>query len=263
MVRSISLIFIFLAVQAGAQSQALLVHNIDKISASFMGRPYLVDPLGEATGFDTDPLFRFDAFDCTTFVETVMALARTHQDSDFESQIIEIRYKNSWPSFVERNHFTDADWVPNNIRKGILRDVTRDVFATSATAHTHVDKAAWFKKVHSLESYEPGQNISLPYIPIRAILNQPAILNRIPSGAVINIVRPNWELKEKIGTNMNVSHQGFAIRKSSGELYFRHASQTYLQITEEPLLMYLNKMKEIPTIGGIHILTLRPLPSKR
>ena len=40
---------------------------------SFLGAPYMNSPLGEDVAPDSDPLIRFDAFDCTTFVETVLA----------------------------------------------------------------------------------------------------------------------------------------------------------------------------------------------
>jgi hypothetical protein len=39
-----------------------------EVSAPMLGRPYAFDPLGEGTGIDPDPLARYDAYDCLTFV---------------------------------------------------------------------------------------------------------------------------------------------------------------------------------------------------
>ena len=41
--------------------------------ADYLGAKYIRDPLGEEKEPDTDPLIRTDAFDCTTFVEYVVA----------------------------------------------------------------------------------------------------------------------------------------------------------------------------------------------
>ena len=49
-------------------------NSIDKISSSFKEIEYSLNPLGENFGIDNDPLYRFDKFDCLTYVETVLAL---------------------------------------------------------------------------------------------------------------------------------------------------------------------------------------------
>src|SRR5690606_32543867 len=55
-----------------------LPERVDKLSSIFLGSDYVGDPLGEGESgvYDRDPLYRFDAFDCTTYVETVLALSR-------------------------------------------------------------------------------------------------------------------------------------------------------------------------------------------
>ena len=54
---------------------APLAERIDAISEAMLERPYIADPLGEGEGTDADPLVRYDAFDCLTFVEEVLALS--------------------------------------------------------------------------------------------------------------------------------------------------------------------------------------------
>lgn len=231
-----------------------LAQKIDNISQAFMGLPYLIDPLGEEQGQDTDPLYRFDGFDCTTYVETVWALAAAKSSEHFSKFLIEIRYKGSQPLFTERNHFTDADWIPNNVQKGLLKDVTLLISNQALVAQAKINKTDWFKLNHRVEFASAPVIAEIPYLSLAQIFeNALEVLKRIPHGAIINIVRPNWALKEKIGTNLNVSHQGFAIRKNDGVLYFRHASQSLKVVTEEPLMQYLARMRDIPSIGGINI----------
>ena len=76
------------------------------IGAKYIGAMYLSDPLGEAIAPDTDPLIRDDAFDCVTFVETVIA----NGDVD---RLNKIRYANGIPNFIERNHFIET--IPSRL----------------------------------------------------------------------------------------------------------------------------------------------------
>jgi len=75
---------------------------------------------------DTAP-FIPKTYDCTTFVETVSALAKSESMADFYKNVVAIRYKDSNPTYLSRNHFPEADWIPNNSKAGILRDVTVEI----------------------------------------------------------------------------------------------------------------------------------------
>ncbi|MCX7978595.1 MAG: DUF1460 domain-containing protein, partial [Bdellovibrionaceae bacterium] len=78
-------------------------------------------------------------------------------------------------------------------------------------------------------------------------------------GAVVNIVRPNWNLREIIGTNLNISHQGFLIHRD-GQFFYRHASQTYRRVVEEPMLEYLARFRGHATVRGINLLEVLRAP---
>jgi len=102
------------------QQAPSLAQRVEAVSELFLGVPYKLGSLGEGPDgeFDRDPLIRFDAFDCTTFVETVMALSL---DSDLDSAVRtlqKIRYKDGQIGYATRNHFIELDWVPNNVRAG-------------------------------------------------------------------------------------------------------------------------------------------------
>ena len=81
--------------------------SVGTAGQSFLGARYISSPLGEGVTPDDDPLIRYDAFDCTTFVETVLA------DSDVE-KLTKIRYKDGKADFIKRNHFIETDWLKNN-----------------------------------------------------------------------------------------------------------------------------------------------------
>lgn len=241
--------------------------------------PYLIDPLGEGAHgeFDQDPLYRFDGFDCTTFVETMLALSVSDSPGEFERHINQIRYHDGVVAFENRNHFTSLDWIPNNQRAGFIQDITAWV-AGSRTKYsrTLIEKDSWYAKLGAdriqlaqtpsdMDSQVAtlralGQNFGkqisvIPYISKNDIDQHPEILDRIPSGSLLAIVRPNWQLRAQAGTNMDVSHQGLAVRVK-GVLYFRHASQGK-KVMQQPLLDYMRGTLASPTIGGMNVLAPR------
>ncbi len=97
--------------------------RIDYLTAEFVaaGYPYIAEPLGEGSDalYNQKPLYRLDAFDCTTFIETILALATTQANKNdsitlknFQNKINAIRYKDADISFYNRNHFPSGDWLP-------------------------------------------------------------------------------------------------------------------------------------------------------
>ena len=249
---------------------------------SLLGVPYVAAPFGEGPlgRYDRNPLSRLDAFDCTTFVETVTALSISNSTDEFQKTLNRIRYKDGDVSFVARNHFTDLDWIPNNVRAGYYRDVT-DSMAPGRTlvARAMIDKRAWYAKMPPSRIQIPGisegerakllvelhaegaaftpEEAAVPYIPLTALFGPGGgeIFDRIPSGSVVDIVRPNWDLVASIGTHLNISHQGFAVRKD-GVLYFLEASEVLGRVAMVPLADYLRAYLDSPTIKGIDVLEI-------
>ena len=255
--------------------------RLDVISKIFVGFPYgKGGPLGEGLSgrFDQDPLYRFDAFDCTTYVETIMALAFARDVNEFEDYQDKIRYEDGIVDYLKRNHFTDLQWIPNNIANGFMSELTYDVVHSSEVkmAEALINFPGWLKshkleqiivplasreeklsileELHALAASFETSIARVPYIEISRILSRPQILNKIPTGAVVNFVRPNWDLTEAAGTHQNISHQGFLFR-SGKTLYLRHAS-TQGKVEEVPFIEYLGRFRNHGTLKGIHLMKI-------
>ena len=221
------------------QQAASFAQRVEAVSELFLGVPYKLGSLGEGPDgeFDRDPLIRFDAFDCTTFVETVMALSL---DSDLDSAVRtlqKIRYKDGQIGYATRNHFIELDWVPNNVRAGYLHDITSDVAGRNAVkVHKTVSKRKWYlrKSLASLEggfsenekrglvlklkhlgTRFPNKRATLTVLPLKEL---PLALAKIPSGTIANLVHVDQRYRDTI-----VSHQVILIKKSDG-WYMRHAA---------------------------------------
>lgn len=265
--------------------------RIDWISSQFLGVHYLLGSLGEGSHarYDQFPLYRVDAFDCDTYVNTVLSLAIAHSLRSFQQCVKNMRYKNGRVSYLQRNHFTGLDWNQNNQQLGILKDITRTIKdkknnAVAQFAHAIINKPNWYaykttttirvanatkeKKIQRLaELKSKGAPLKvsaekLPYLPFSALFpekNKPDmyLFAQIPNAAIIEIVRPNWDLRQTIGTALNISHLGFAIR-DKGQLYFRQASSEYGKVVDVPLIEYLGKIQNSPTIKGINVQIVLP-----
>ncbi|MGE3610088.1 MAG: N-acetylmuramoyl-L-alanine amidase-like domain-containing protein [Bacteriovoracaceae bacterium] len=258
-----------------------LITRMDMFSKGLVGLPYgTFGPLGEGEigRYDQDPLYRLDTFDCTTFVETVISLSLSREINEFEEHMNQIRYQNGEIDFLKRNHFPSLQWIPYNEENGLLVEINDLIVPVQSqkVAEAVINLPGWLKHIKIEEirvpdaSLEERQNLleelhqlassyspvvaKLKYIPISTLLETPSLLNKIPSGSIINFVRPNWDLTETAGTHMNVSHQGFIFRKGK-EIILRHASSSKdMKVIESNLFEYLKKFENHPTLKGIHLM---------
>lgn len=258
-----SALFIFLILMSQVSTATLsLSERIEYHSRQYLGRLYLESPLGEGSGaFDADPRIRFDAFDCTTYVETVLALAISDMPG-FNQSLIEIldsiRYRAT-PSgiplhdFQNRAHFTSADWIPNLKNQGLVQDITTQIFKSfSQNRTTEIDRQSWFLKTHGIQFSAMKEIVSLPVIKLSVLRKNPRLWNLIPNGAIINFVGQPSKIKEKSGTDLDVRHQGIAIR-NGGKLYLRHAKSTLTGVVEEPILDAV-KYPYLTSVDSINVL---------
>ncbi len=264
-----------------------LTQRIDYDSAYFFHKPYELFPSGEGADalFDKSPVYRTDIFDCLTYVNTVIALARSNNLKQFQTTYRLLNYKNGKVAFIDRNHFTDADWNINNAQAGFIKDITVQIHNTKGKSVARyvtsvIDKPNWYKHMEAnrirlfrysgdvlanqlLQAMRAQSNqvksekIRLPYIELTTLFdkhNQPdlALFDQIPSGSVIEIIRPNWDLRRELGTRLNVSHLGFAIKTEKG-LMFREASSEIGEVVDVPLMHYLQQYLHDKTVKGINI----------
>lgn len=228
-------LFIVLASQANTQIPAFvskflnephpdLQKAIETSSALFLGTPYKLDPLGEgeSSTIDRDPKYRFDQFDCTTFVETVAALSLAQSESEFSKVMDAIRYSGPEHTYFTRNHFIETEWLPNAISKQLIREVTAEVFSPELleTLKFKIDRSLLFRKHRTklpVEMWKEPKKSELTFIPISKLIANKSLFNQIPSGTFFNLIK----LKSK--KNGVVVHQGILIRKTN-QLFIRHAT---------------------------------------
>jgi hypothetical protein len=270
------------------QKILIFADRVHWISAFFLGKPYLANALGEGPAgvFDQNPLYRTDAFDCVTFVNTVLALAMGTDIPTFRHYLLRLNYYDSLPQYEKRYHFMSVDWNVQNAKWGVVTDMTPRMKNDQGApiykiATAMIDRPNWFRhrasadiklirpiaaeKVIALVRQLQQKAVTvcvekneLPYLPLSVLLPQGQVNEKlfaqIPQGAIVEIVRPAWDLRDKIGTHLQISHLGFVFWIEN-QLIFRHAASTK-GVMDVPLTTYLQQVcLPIETIKGIHVLS--------
>ncbi|MDD7318138.1 MAG: DUF1460 domain-containing protein [Prevotella sp.] len=205
----------------------------------FIGKPYVAHTL--EVNSEEQLVINLRQLDCTTFVETVLALAMTAGENkysfkDYCDNLTKIRYNNGViEDYSSRLHYFTA-WITDNVEMGIVDEVKgskalfsglQTVDATYMTKHSDSYKmlagnTAMIGKIALMEKELCGQKYR--YIPNNNIRNTQELRNVIHDGDVIAIVTNKKGLE--------ISHLGFAVWKRDG-LHLLNASSLRHRVVEE------------------------------
>ncbi len=209
-----------------------------EVSAGFLGTPYVHSPLGEGEGPDPDPTFRLDAVDCLTFVEETLALAAAKgSEARLLPTLSALRY-GAAPRYEQRNHLMEAQWLPNNVRRGFLREVTdRYGGADVVSAEKVIAQAAWQSKSSLQLQLPPAAqrtgSFGFRLLPLDKVMGH---ARQIPSGTVLIVVREDKPMKVT-----RVTHLGFVVQRGT-RTYLRHAARNnYMRVIDEDLETFLTR----------------------
>lgn len=205
-----------------------LAERLLGMSEKFLNTPYVVSPLGEGGGPDPDPTFRLDAVDCLTFVEQTLALSLARRDEDVARLLERIRYAQQ-PAYEDRNHLMEAQWLPNNMAKGFLVDVTRRYAGADVLEVKKVlTDASWQSKSSAELRLPPERQVKGSYtlnmIPLERVM---AHARRLPSGTILVVLRDDLPFKAT-----RVTHLGFVVQKGR-RTYLRHAARNRWVLDED------------------------------
>jgi len=222
----------------------------------FLGTPYV------AATLEKEPeqlVINMREFDCTTFVETVVAIALTMKDYNpsFETYCLNLqrlRYRDGVINdYTGRLHYF-SDWIYENERKGLVRDVTRQIGGAAFTPDvsfmsTHPDSYRQLKsnprmiEVIRAKEMEISARESYAMIPSSRINS---CSDGIKNGDIVCFVT---NIK-----GLDVSHVGFVMRQN-GVLRLLHASSAGKEVMIDKRLLQ-DYASAVKTTRGVMIVRL-------
>lgn len=224
------------------------------IAKKFIGTPYAPGTLES----DTEQLtINIDQFDCTTFVETVMAMAMTLNERrtswrDFAYNLEQLRYRNGeLNGYASRLHYV-SDWIVDNAHRGLLEDVTDrignadhkikslDYITTHRDKYPSLKDDAEFERMKNLEiGYRSHR---LPYLKAGKIPNA-----ALKTGDVVALLSNT--------PGLDVSHMGI-IEMDKNEPMLIHASSKEGKVVLDrlPLSEYIRRSKDC---YGVRVIRLK------
>ena len=226
---------------------------------SFIGTPYKGGTLD--SGRNETLIVRIDSLDCTTYVETVLALyLSSFKDNpgydDFSESLRYIRYRGGViDGYASRLHYF-SDWASDNEKKGILREVTQegehDVRLCSLNyMTTHSDLYRQLKDNDSLISEiskveKSWIDYKMPYIP-KNVLNSSKADLPLEDGDIL-------ALTTNI-SGLDVLHLGFALW-IDGRLHLLHASSLHRKVIIDTSIIF-DYLKNRNKHTGIRVLRVK------
>ncbi len=214
-----------------------------------IGQPYDIFLLGEFPFelHDPQPIYCLSRSDCLVFSEHMYAMALTRDWWSFLRALQHIRYRDGVISMVTRNHYTVADWNPNNA--WLFEDMTPLLGAGEACVPLHqVCRRTRFFKQFGIGQDIPDQPVTDTFIPTAHV---PDILAELRAGDFVNIIRGHE-------SSQYAGHTGLIAIADDGTVNFLHSARPVVR--EEPLLDYLASDKHSL---GIKILRLHPDAEQR
>lgn len=229
----------------------------------FIGREFINTPYKSGTleGSPEMLTVNLDEMDCTTFIETVVAMALTvenHRCSwiDYLDMLESVRYRNGYANgYASRLHYI-SDWVVTNTHRGYIKDVTDripqsdvqiktlDYMSRNRSSYPALGDSATFAGIKDMEvAYRSHR---FPYIK-SGRLGSKQIINALKDGDIVALTTKT--------NGLDVSHMGILVIEKDGP-HLLHASskEGKIVIDKLPLAEYMRKNHQLT---GIRVLRLQ------
>jgi hypothetical protein len=193
---------------AQARGLATISQRMDFISAALRGTRYQGYTLVGGPRRPEKFVLRDDAFDCVTYVETVLAAARARDMAVFETALREIRYRHGLVNWFERNHYF-FEWCERNVENKTCRWLA---MAGAVGISKTVDSQKGLSR----------RRFAMRVIP-RAVFFANA--DKLATGDIVGFVSRRADL--------DYFHCGLVIAATKGPLLLRHASETRHRVLDE------------------------------
>ncbi|MBP5247744.1 MAG: D-alanyl-D-alanine carboxypeptidase/D-alanyl-D-alanine-endopeptidase [Fibrobacter sp.] len=208
-------------------------------SEKFMDRPYLLGPTGEGylDTIEPKPMIYTDSLDCVTYLEHVLALAKSPDEDSLFSTLQRIRYLNGEIAYKFRKHYFVLDWIGEGTFAKQL-PLPNDTLVVRT-----IPKKKFFRS-KKISYDQPDPQIYLKYLPLEK---------------AIEFASSTWQGENSIRgigfvSRLNVIdifHTGFLILEKGKKPVLRDASSKFGKVLDHELQGYLESWVGTGKLPGI------------
>ena len=227
--------------------------RLEAASRGFLGLPYQNEVTGEGEGADADAPARYDRFDCMSFLEEALGMVLAGDPLGAPAIRDAFRYNES-PSYRSRNHFMEAQWIPNAIARGLVEDITDRVGPARTLTHD-VTLDVWShwrgrRRFSLLDSQLPMGAWSVRYLDLSEAA---AAVDRLPPGAIVVTLRVPRAWSPVITTHVSLVVPG------SPAPLMRHATRMGKQLVrDDRLAWYMEHLRDYVNWPALGVMVLMP-----
>ncbi len=165
-----------------------ITQKMNYYSKRFLGTPYDFKCVGDGPYalWEPYPLVNFKKTNCMSFCEHVLALSISDYWDTFFDNLQNIRYRDGLIGMKTRNHYTMADWLPQN--HWLLRDVSREVGGEYTKQVTRTISHRTFfagKGITDTTDVLPDRTLTIDYVPLADLSK---VKDRLRSGDVCALI---------------------------------------------------------------------------
>ncbi len=209
-----------------SQKDLTVSEKINRLSEYFLGTDYDLHCTGDGPYalLEAWPLVNFKQTNCMAFCEHVLALSVSDSWDHFFDNLQQIRYRDGLIGMKTRNHYTMADWLPQN--NWLLEDVTLKVGGNYARPVTRtISHRNFFKSkgMTDMRDVLPDRTMTIHYVPL-ADLDK--IKANIRAGDILSLIIA--------GHNDIFSAHMLMIAEKNGEKIIREASNSKMTTFDTP-----------------------------
>ncbi|HMA61117.1 MAG TPA: N-acetylmuramoyl-L-alanine amidase-like domain-containing protein [bacterium] len=235
--------------QVVSQRNMTISERINYYSEAFLGMPYKLKCAGDGPYalYEPWPLVNFDETNCMVFCEHTLALAISDSWDNFFNNLQKIRYKDGIIGMRTRNHYTIADWRPEN--SWLLNDVTAEIGGNSTVSITRTISHKQFfkdKGIRDLRYVKADRELTVDVIPKKELMD---IKDKTRPGDILSLI---FAEKDSI-----FSAHMLMIAEKNGDKFIRESSNSKMTTFDTPYDQWVNEKEGMDRYLGIVIMRVR------
>ncbi|MEN8137147.1 MAG: N-acetylmuramoyl-L-alanine amidase-like domain-containing protein [Bacteroidota bacterium] len=219
-----------------AKKPITIKEKMNFFSEMFLNTDYDLECVGDGpySQYEPWPLVNMEKTNCMSLCEHVLALSISDSWDNFFNNLQKIRYNDGIIGIKSRNHYTMADWLPEN--NWLLKDVTKEVgkeYTANVTRNISHKKFFSKKGFLNLNYVKDDRELNIDYIKLEELHK---VVDRLEVGDIAVLI---YREKEDIFA----AHMVMVMVKN-GEKVIREATTSVMSTIDTEISEWIRVKQE-------------------